>query len=86
MKVDYDIESILKMIQHIDKRKIPSDVVDILNIKYYSMSKNEYIRIGDMDIMHLLRIFNKSIDYKEQMNLNKGVIHDELWRTIRKDG
>lgn len=56
------IKEILKITHHIDKRQIPCDVIDILEMKYWSHSKNEYIKFGDMDLTHLLRIMNNWAD------------------------
>ena len=68
----------LVQLQHlVIDRKVPCDVEEILNMQYFSMSKNEFIRVGDMDLVHLLRVFNMSIDYKEHYNIEKG-ISDEI--------
>jgi len=40
-------------------RTIPSDMTDQCNETYLSESKGEHIPIGEMDIVHLIRAFNK---------------------------
>ena len=64
----FKIESIL------DKRKTGHDILEFLDTKYFSKSKQEYIRYGDIHLQHFIRIFlnlvednNKSID-KEKLN------------------
>ena len=64
----FKIESIL------DKRKTGYDILEFLDTKYFSKSRQEYIRYGDIHLQHFIRIFlnlvednNKSID-KEKLN------------------
>jgi hypothetical protein len=40
-------------------RTIPCDMHDQINQTYYSESKAEHIPIAEMDIVHLIRAFNK---------------------------
>jgi hypothetical protein len=40
-------------------RTIPSDMTEQCNQTYLSESKGEHIPIGEMDIVHLIRAFNK---------------------------
>ena len=40
-------------------RTIPCDMEEQLNFTYHSESKGELIKIGDMDLIHLIRAFNK---------------------------
>ena len=47
------------MIEGILGRTIPSDMTEQLSHKYLSESKGEYISIGEMDIIHFIRAFNK---------------------------
>ena len=47
----FKIESIL------DKRKTGYDVLEFLDTKYFSKSKQKYIRYGDMHLQHFIRIF-----------------------------
>jgi len=47
----FKIESIL------DKRKTGYDILEFLDTKYFSKSKQKYIRYGDMHLQHFIRIF-----------------------------
>ena len=40
-------------------RTIPCDMEEQLNFTYHSESKGELIKIGDMDLIHFIRAFNK---------------------------
>jgi hypothetical protein len=60
------IKDILEIESIIDKRAIPSDILEFLDQTYYSKSKDEHIRFKDMHITHFLRVFiNK--DYLEDL-------------------
>ena len=43
----------------IEGRTIPSDMREQCNQTYFSESKAEHIPIGDMDLIHFIRAFNK---------------------------
>ena len=43
----------------IEGRTIPSDMQEQCNQTYFSESKAEHIPIGDMDLIHFIRAFNK---------------------------
>ena len=43
----------------IEGRTIPSDMQKQCNQTYFSESKAEHIPIGDMDLIHFIRAFNK---------------------------
>ena len=68
------IKDILKIQSIIDKRAVPSDVLEFLDQNYYSESKEDHIRFGDMHITHFIRIFiNKNGDdsddiFKKRLN------------------
>ena len=47
----FKIESIL------DKRKTGYDILEFLDTKYFSKSKQKYIRYGDMHLQHFIRVF-----------------------------
>ena len=70
------IKDILKIESIIDKRATPSDVLEHLDTHYYSKSKDEHIKYGDMHIAHFLRVFiNK--DYLEDMFSKIIKLHNE---------
>ena len=43
-------------------RTIPCDIPEQLSQKYLSESRGEYIPIGEMDLIHFIRAFNKRHD------------------------
>ena len=62
------IKDILKIESIIDKRATPSDVLEFLDQTYYSKSKDEHIKYGDMHIAHFLRVFiNKNGNYSDDI-------------------
>ena len=54
------VKDLLEMQSTIEKRKIPCDMNGDLN-KHYSTSKEEYINILDMDLIHLVRSYSKCL-------------------------
>tara|TARA_B100001939_G_scaffold137796_1_gene119488 strand:+ start:207 stop:443 length:237 start_codon:yes stop_codon:yes gene_type:complete len=54
------LDVIFKVQSIIDNRAIPSDILEILDEEYFSKSKGVPIRLGDMDITHFVRVYNKS--------------------------
>ena len=68
-------------IQHVlDGRQVPSDMMDE-NLVYYSESREQFIRIVDMDVAHLLRAFNKLY----QPNEYDEPVSEELNRSEREE-
>ena len=61
------IYKILKLL-NLTGKTIPCDMQDQLSKTYFSESKQEPITIGDMDIVHLIRAFNKMYDKKEAID------------------
>jgi len=54
------LDVIFKVQSIIDNRATPSDILEILDEEYFSKSKGVHIRLGDMDITHFVRVYNKS--------------------------
>ena len=54
------LDVIFKVQSIIDDRAIPVDILELLDTTYYSKSKDKEIRLGDMDITHFVRVYNKS--------------------------
>ena len=54
------LDVIFKVQSALDNRATPSDILEILDDEYFSKSKGVHIRLGDMDITHFLRVYNKS--------------------------
>ena len=63
MKVD----KVIDIIHAIDDRKIPTDIIDILDVSHWSEGLEDYIDVGDMDIYHLLRTFNILLRDREKL-------------------
>ena len=57
MRGTMKIKDILKIQSIIDQRAIPSDVLEFLDQNYYSESKDDHIKFGDIHITHFIRIF-----------------------------
>jgi hypothetical protein len=52
------VKQIIKVAEAIDdSRKMPCDMHELENTKYFSHSKQDFIAIADMDIVHLVRAF-----------------------------
>ena len=54
------LDVIFKVQSIIDNRATPSDILEILDEEYFSKSKGVHTRLGDMDITHFVRVYNKS--------------------------
>jgi len=55
------IKTLLKIQSEIEERAIPSDLINMLNLTYYSKSKMELLNIGDMHLTHFVRVFAKML-------------------------
>ena len=55
------IKQLIEIIR-ITGRTIPCDIEQQLQEKYLSESKGEWIAVGDMDLIHFIRAFNKRHD------------------------
>ena len=51
------IKDILKIQSIIDKRAVPSDILEFLDQTHFSKSKDEEIKYGDLHIIHFINIF-----------------------------
>ncbi len=67
------LDDLLSIQAIVEGRKVPIDILEN-NFTYYSKSKDEYIELLDLHLIHFIRIFlnlveenNKSID-KEKLN------------------
>ena len=61
------VYKILKLLD-LTGKTIPSDMHEQLCQTYFSESKQKPIPIGDMDIIHLIRAFNKMYGKKEAID------------------
>ena len=55
MKKDLNMDTLNDMLGALSTRRRPCDMEDILDHKVYSKSQDEWIRIGDMALEHVLR-------------------------------
>ena len=61
------IREILEIEHKISNRKLHYDIDVILDTEYYSESRGELVKVGDLELTHLLRIYKHScIDHKEE--------------------
>jgi len=56
------LDDALKHEKIFDKRATGCDIVEFLDTKYFSKSKQEYIRYGDMHLQHFIRVFQNKGD------------------------
>ena len=60
------VSELLKIQETIEKRNIPVDIQHRDNLKpHYSKSKGEFMSILDMDLIHLIRSYNKTLSPRE---------------------
>ena len=55
------VKDLLEIQSTIEKRKVPCDMNGDLN-QHFSESKDDYINILDMDLIHLVRSYSKSLN------------------------
>ena len=55
------VQELLELQQVITKRATPSDINNDDIADHYSTSKDEYMNILDMDLIHLIRSYSKAI-------------------------
>ena len=73
------IKQIIKVAEAIDdSRKMPCDMHELENTKYFSHSKQDFITIADMDIVHLVRAFKN-----DRHRLNNQITDDDLIKQNR---
>jgi hypothetical protein len=60
------LKQIVDITKILSDRKIPDDVLKFLDDEYYSISKKQNIKFGEMDLLHYIRINIK--DHKELWN------------------
>ena len=61
------LNQIVGITKILSDRKVPEDVEKFLNDEYYSKSKKENVKFGDMDLFHYIRVNIKD--------------HKELWKS-----
>ena len=61
------VREMLKIQSAFENKTIPSDLLEEENY-YWSKSKNDYIKILDLDLHHLIRIAINSLENKEVLD------------------
>ena len=64
------LNQIVGITKILSDRKIPEDVEKFLNDEYYSKSKKENVKFGDMDLFHYIRVNIKD--------------HKDLWKSYNE--
>jgi hypothetical protein len=71
------VRKLLELQSIIEERKVPCDMNGELN-KHYSESKEKEIDILDMDLIHLVRSYSKTLDRKNSYLNIKSDIGDNI--------
>ena len=71
------VRKLLELQSTIEERKVPCDMNGELN-KHYSESKEKEIDILDMDLIHLVRSYSKTLDRKNSYLNIKSDIGDNI--------
>ena len=68
------VKELLEYQSFVTKRAIPSDMAEDLN-QHYSVSKDEWINLIDMDLVHLVRSYSKCLEGSDNF-LKSKMIND----------
>jgi hypothetical protein len=60
------VRKLLKIQSNIEDRKVPYDMNDADLNQHYSESKGEFQNILDMDLIHLIRSYSKTLSHREE--------------------
>jgi len=60
------VKDLLEIQGIIDNRIIPSDMNDNKLNEHYSQSKDEFMSILDMDLIHLIRSYSKTLSDRDE--------------------
>ena len=60
------VRKLLKIQENIEDRKIPCDMHDDELNQHYSESTGVFKNILDMDLIHLVRSYNKTLSHREE--------------------
>ena len=60
------VRKLLKLQANIEDRKVPCDMNDDELNQHYSESKGQFQNILDMDLIHLIRSYNKTLSHREE--------------------
>ena len=71
------VKDLLEIQSTIEKRKMPCDMNGDLN-QHYSESKDDYIDILDMDLIHLVRSYSKCIGNTNNHFDSRFHVHEKI--------
>ena len=60
------VRKLLELQSNIEERKVPCDLCDDKLNQHYSESKGEFKNILDMDLIHLIRSYNKKLSHRDE--------------------
>ena len=60
------IRKLLKIQANIEDRKVPCDMHDDELNQHYSESKGQFQNILDMDLIHLIRSYSKTLSHRDE--------------------
>ena len=60
------VRKLLKIQANIEDRKVPCDMNDDELNQHYSESKGQFQNILDMDLIHLIRSYSKTLSHREE--------------------
>ena len=72
------LDAVYDMVDSLSERKRPCDINDVLNYKVWSKGKQDYIRLGDHYIEHLLRkIVKQTEEHNDKVARLEGLIEEK---------
>ena len=60
------VRKLLQLQANIEDRKVPCDMNDDELNQHYSESKGQFQNILDMDLIHLIRSYSKTLSHREE--------------------
>ena len=61
------VKKLLKIQANIEDRKVPYDMNDADLNQHYSESKGQFQNILDMDLIHLIRSYSKTLSHRDDL-------------------
>ena len=72
------LDAVYDMVDSLSERKRPCDINDVLNYKVWSKGRQDYIRLGDHYIEHLLRKIVKQIEeHHDKVARLEGIVEEK---------
>ena len=60
------VRKLLQLQSEIEEKKVPCDLCDGELKQHYSESKGEFKNILDMDLIHLIRSYSKTLSHRDE--------------------